>query len=62
MRLVDICKNCFYYVMCYAMKGVDLSIRHEGKGAVMRGNSFISNVINVVVVIISSGSPEVTGA
>ncbi len=48
--------------MCYAMKGVDLSIRHEGKGAVMRGNSFISNVINVVVVIISSGSPEVTGA
>lgn len=44
------------------MKGFRLSIGHEGKGAVMRGNNFISNVINVVVVIISSGFPEVTGA
>lgn len=48
--------------MCYAMKGFRLSIGRGGKGAVMRGNNIISNVINVVVVIISSGSPEVTGA
>ena len=44
------------------MKGCAVVIRHRGKGAVMSGNSFISNVIKGVVVIISSGSPEVTGA